>query len=46
MSLSAAADLPVEFTPEELLDSGPYAEPLIAGEVRCHGGFDADGIEY
>lgn len=31
------------FSREELLESGPYAEPLIAGGVRCHGGFDADG---
>ena len=28
---------------EELLESGAYAEPLIANGVRCHGGFDADG---
>lgn len=31
------------FTPDELLASHAYAEPLIAGGVRCHGGFDADG---
>jgi len=31
------------YTPQELLSSGDYAEPLIAGTVRCHGGFDADG---
>ena len=31
------------FTQDELLASHPYAEPLIAGGVRCHGGFDADG---
>lgn len=31
------------YTREELLDSGPYAAPLIAGGVRCHGGFEADG---
>ena len=31
------------FRREELLDSGPYAAPLIAGGVRCHGGFEADG---
>src|SRR5690606_23650458 len=24
-------------------ESGAYAEPLIAGGVRCHGGFDGDG---
>jgi hypothetical protein len=28
---------------EELLSDGAYAEPLIAGGVLCHGGFDADG---
>jgi hypothetical protein len=43
MAAPAAADLPLEYTPDELLDSGPYAEPLIAGGVRCHGGFEADG---
>jgi len=32
------------FTPEELLSTGPVAEPLIANGVRCHGGFDADGL--
>jgi hypothetical protein len=33
----------VEFTEEELLADLKVAEPLIAGGVRCHGGFDADG---
>ena len=33
----------VEFTEEELLADVPVAEPLIAGGVRCHGGFDEDG---
>jgi hypothetical protein len=33
----------VEFTAEELLADAPVVEPLIAGGVRCHGGFDADG---
>jgi hypothetical protein len=33
----------VEFTEEELLADLRVAEPLIAGGVRCHGGFDADG---
>ncbi|MEJ5254227.1 MAG: hypothetical protein WHS89_02645 [Acidimicrobiales bacterium] len=33
----------VEFTETELLLSHDYAEPLIAGGVRCHGGFDEDG---
>jgi hypothetical protein len=31
------------FAPGELLESHPVAAPLIAGGVRCHGGFDADG---
>jgi hypothetical protein len=33
----------VEFSEGELLASHDYAEPLIAGGVRCHGGFDDDG---
>ena len=33
----------VEFTEEELLADLTVAEPLIAGGVRCHGGFDEDG---
>ena len=32
-----------EWTEEELLASDPVTEPLIAGEVHCHGGFDEDG---
>jgi hypothetical protein len=35
--------LQTEFTEEELLQSHSYAAPLIAGGVRCHGGFDDDG---
>jgi hypothetical protein len=31
------------YSPEELLRSGDYAEPLFANGVRCHGGFDAAG---
>lgn len=31
------------YTREELLESGAYAAPLVAGGVRCHGGFDQDG---
>ena len=31
------------FTRDELLDSGAYEAPLVAGGVRCHGGFEADG---
>jgi hypothetical protein len=33
----------VEFTADELLADAPVAAPLIAGGVRCHGGFDEDG---
>ncbi len=31
------------FSEDELLSDLEIAEPLIAGSVRCHGGFDADG---
>ena len=40
---ASAESLPIAYRREELLESGPYAEPLVAGGVRCHGGFDADG---
>ena len=33
----------VTFSEEELLADLPVTEPLVAGGVRCHGGFDADG---
>ena len=33
----------VDFTPDELLATHDYAEPLFAGGVRCHGGFTEDG---
>src|SRR5437879_1574532 len=33
----------LEWTEEELLATHPVAEPLEAGGVRCHGGFDAGG---
>jgi hypothetical protein len=35
--------LPTEYTPEELLASHDYAQPLFAGGRRCHGGFVDDG---
>ncbi|MEA3077763.1 MAG: uncharacterized protein QOF60_2671 [Actinomycetota bacterium] len=35
----------VEFTEQELLADYAIAEPLVAGGVRCHGGFDDQG-EY
>ena len=30
---------PLEYTPDELLAGHRYEEPLLAGDVRCHGGF-------
>jgi hypothetical protein len=33
----------VDYDEAELLASHDYAEPLIAGGVRCHGGFTDDG---
>ncbi len=33
----------LSYSEAELLESHAYAEPLIAGGVRCHGGFDQDG---
>jgi hypothetical protein len=33
----------VRFTEDELLADRPIIEPLFAGGVRCHGGFDEDG---
>ena len=38
-------DLQLVWTEDELLADHDIAEPLVAGGVRCHGGFDADG-EY
>jgi hypothetical protein len=32
------------YTEDEILASGAYAEPLIANEIRCHGGFLEDGL--
>jgi hypothetical protein len=31
------------FTEDELLADDPFAAPLFAGSVRCHGGFDDEG---
>jgi hypothetical protein len=31
------------FTKDELLTTEPRLAPLVAGGVRCHGGFDGDG---
>lgn len=35
--------LQTEWTRDELLASHPVAEPLVAGGIRCHGGFDESG---
>jgi hypothetical protein len=35
--------LQTTFTEAELLADHPVAEPLLAGGVRCHGGFDDEG---
>jgi len=45
MTNAAQADGPgrLTFSEAELLDSGAYEAPLIAGGVRCHGGFDGSG---
>jgi hypothetical protein len=34
----------LDYSEAELLASHRYAEPLWAGGVRCHGGFDDDGV--
>ncbi len=43
----ATAEIPesgrLVYTSEELLESAICDAPLVAGGVRCHGGFDADG---
>jgi hypothetical protein len=36
-------DLRLEYAKDELLASGDYEAPLVAGGVRCHGGFDETG---
>jgi hypothetical protein len=35
--------LQLEYTERELLATEPVEAPLVAGGVRCHGGFDAHG---
>jgi hypothetical protein len=37
------SNLQTDWSEAELLASHPYAAPLVAAGVRCHGGFDADG---
>ena len=43
MATELATGERLEYGRDELLESGAYAEPLVANGVRCHGGFDADG---
>ncbi|MEE2672285.1 MAG: hypothetical protein VX466_00720 [Myxococcota bacterium] len=40
---TASTEFRTVYTVDELLASRSYEEPLIANDVRCHGGFDADG---
>lgn len=42
-ALESALGVRVAFSTDELLAEAAYGSPLIAGEVRCHGGFDVDG---
>ena len=37
------SNVQLEWSEAELLESHPTSEPLIAGGVKCHGGFDDDG---
>ena len=41
--MSAQPSARTTFTSDELLSTEPRLAPLIAGGVRCHGGFDAEG---
>ena len=43
MAASATHESRLQFKFEELLSNPKYDTPLIAGGVRCHGGFDANG---
>ncbi|MHB1516757.1 MAG: hypothetical protein ACYCVN_14550 [Acidimicrobiales bacterium] len=36
--------LQTEYTEQELLASHPVEQPLMVGDIRCHGGFDSDGV--
>ena len=38
-ALNGPGEGQLEFTREELLASHRFEEPLIAADVRCHGGF-------
>ena len=44
-TLPAMIDVQLTWTERELLAGHDIVEPLVAGGVRCHGGFDANG-EY
>src|SRR5574342_865366 len=41
--MSDASTDRLEFSAQEILASDDALAPLVAGGVRCHGGFDADG---
>ena len=43
MTNEAQGDMRVVYSRKEILDSGPYAAPLLANGVRCHGGFSDSG---
>ena len=34
----------LHYSAEELLSSQDFKQPLVANGVRCHGGFDEDGV--
>ena len=38
------SNLQLRWSEDELLASDDVAEPLVAGGVRCHGGFAGDGV--
>jgi len=42
-TISAVSNLQLNWSQGELLASDDVAEPLVAGGVRCHGGFTDDG---
>jgi len=44
MSQQSPVDERLDFSFEDLLEDGAYAEPLIANGVRCHGGFSDAGV--
>lgn len=41
--MTSTTESSLTYSAEELLGNRSYDEPLIAGGVRCHGGFDTDG---